>query len=115
MSAPALSTPLEQPWPLDEPIPQVCFKEDICRILRVSMRQLDVLLQDNKLPLVALAPIDRRPRFTGGSVRAIARGRWATNDEPARVGRHADERNGRAASAPRESDREIRGAEEARA
>lgn len=75
-----------QPWPLDEAIPRVCFKEDICRILRLSMRQLEELLKARTLPLVELDPIDRRPRFTGKSVQDITRGRWATNEPALRPG-----------------------------
>lgn len=100
---------MSAPWTIDEPIPAVCFKEDICRILRVSMRQLEALIKGDKLPLVSLVSLDRRPRFTGASVAAIARGRWAGN-EAAQVGeKHSRKRSDRSPAVPREICDEIRG------
>lgn len=66
----------KRPWPLEEPIPMVCLKEDVCSILRLSMRELEELLKAKQLPLVKLPQLGRRPRYTGTSVAAIVGGRW---------------------------------------
>lgn len=65
------------PWPLGEPIPAVCTVTEVLRILRLSRRTFERLMQRGQLALVELAPLGRLRRFDGDSVAALKRGRFA--------------------------------------
>lgn len=54
-------------------IPQVCLIADVCRILRLSVRQFHKLMGKHALALVELPRFDRRRRFTGESVARVIR------------------------------------------
>lgn len=53
----------------DEPIPHVCFLEDLARILRTSRRTLEKMRRARAFPIRELPSIDKRPRWSGDDVR----------------------------------------------
>lgn len=50
-------------------IPHVCLIEDVVRILRTSRRTVQRLRRVGKFPIRELPSIDKRPRWSGESVR----------------------------------------------
>ena len=54
----------------EQGIPLVCFDADVCRILRVSLRQLKRLRQHG-FPIPELPRLDRHHRYSGEDVRAF--------------------------------------------
>jgi len=54
--------------PADE-IPDVCFLDDVARILRMSRRTIEKLRRHGAFPIRELPALDKRPRWTGAAVR----------------------------------------------
>lgn len=69
-----------QPAPLGEPVPETCLVIDVLRHLNMSRATFDRRMARGQLPLVELprygGPKSQR-RFTGSSVEACKRSRWA--------------------------------------
>lgn len=65
------------PLALAEPIPHVCKVGDVLRILQISRATFGRLMARGALPLVEIAKLDAHRRFTGESVQACKRGRFA--------------------------------------
>jgi predicted DNA-binding transcriptional regulator AlpA len=63
------------PWPLTDPIPQVCFILDVLRILRMSKATFHRRMHDKQLPIVELPKLGRARRFSGESIERLARAR----------------------------------------
>ena len=60
---------------VDEPIPMVCFLDDLVRLLRISLPQIHDLRKAGVFPLREITPpLDRRPRWYGDTVRAYLQG-----------------------------------------
>lgn len=55
-------------------IPSVCFIEDLCRVLRMSRRQVHRLRRHRAFPISELPALDRRPRWSGDAVRRFIEG-----------------------------------------
>lgn len=53
----------------DEPIPHVCFLEDLARILRISRRTIEKRRRARVFPIRELPALDSRPRWSGEDVR----------------------------------------------
>jgi hypothetical protein len=58
--------------PLD--VPTVCFIDDVCRLLRMSRRQLHRLRRHGAFPIREIPALDRRPRWSGEAVRRFLEG-----------------------------------------
>lgn len=57
-----------------EPIPAICFLDDLARILRTSRRTIDKLRRYGALPIAELPSIDKRARFSGEAVKRFIDG-----------------------------------------
>lgn len=54
-----------------EPLPQVCFVEDVCQALRLSRRTFERLLRHGAFPVPELPRLDRRHRWSGAAITAF--------------------------------------------
>ena len=57
-----------------EAIPSVCFLEDVCRVLRISLTTAKRLRRHGTFPIPELPALDKRPRFSGAQLAAYIRG-----------------------------------------
>lgn len=57
------------PAPSPQPIPDVCFIADICRILKMSLTTLKRLRRNGAFPIAELPSLDKHPRWSGAAVR----------------------------------------------
>lgn len=56
-------------------IPRVCFMEDVCTHLRMSLRTLKRLRRAGAFPIKELPTLDKRPRWSGADVQAFLDGK----------------------------------------
>jgi hypothetical protein len=59
---------------VNEPIPAVCFIDDVARILRTSRRTIDKLRRHRCFHIPELPAIDKRPRWSGEAVKRFLDG-----------------------------------------
>lgn len=59
-------------------VPDVCFAEDICRLLGISRTTLKRLRRARVFPIPELPALDRKARWSGTKVREFIDGRPET-------------------------------------
>jgi hypothetical protein len=67
-----------------DPIPTVCFLDDLARILRTSRRTIEKLRRHRCFPIQELPALDKRPRWSGAAVAA-----FLNSQQPLHVRRRA--------------------------
>ena len=79
----------------DEPIPAVCFLDDLARILHISRRTIEKLRRHGAFPIRELPSLDKRPRWSGVAVRQFRDGGQRGSNQPIAM-LHARKRRGAA-------------------